>query len=138
MWHISSLNCELHKQLLTASAKALRVALHFPDPMISYYNLHKMANRATPAMFLKYKSSLLLYRTLKHEIPENDWLYLHFDQIITTRQSLFSVLKTNKYNVGMNVFNNKLHAINGKILLDWLNLTIDAFKIMCKKNFLIS
>jgi hypothetical protein len=48
---------------MTASAKALRAVFHFHDPMISYANLHKMANRATPEILLKYKMSLLLYRT---------------------------------------------------------------------------
>jgi hypothetical protein len=79
---ISSLKVILQKELMTASAKALRVALHFPDPMISYANLHKMANRATPEMFLKNKMSLLLYRTFNNEIPETGWLSLNFDQII--------------------------------------------------------
>ena len=88
IWHLSTLKGPLQKQLLSASAKALRVAYHYPDPMIRYLNLHKMANRATPCMFIKYKLSLLLHRTLNHEIPENDWLSLNFDQIITSRQTL--------------------------------------------------
>jgi hypothetical protein len=32
----------LQKQLLSATAKALRVAYHYPDPMISFLKLHKM------------------------------------------------------------------------------------------------
>jgi hypothetical protein len=67
---------------MTASVKALKVVLHFPDPMISYANLHKMANRATPEMFLKYIMSLLLYRTFNNDIPERDWLSLNFDQLL--------------------------------------------------------
>ncbi len=126
----------LQKQLLSSSAKALRFAFHYPDPMISYYNLHKMADRAMPNMFLKYKLSLLLYKTYNNEIPGNDWISLCFDQIITSRQTLFNVSKTNKFNVGMNIFNNKLHVINGIIPLDWLNLTVDSYKIMCKRKFL--
>jgi hypothetical protein len=78
---------------MAASAKALRVAFHFPDPVISYVNLHKVANRATPGMFLKCKMSLLLYRTFNNEIPETDWLSLNFDQIITIRQSIFLTRK---------------------------------------------
>jgi hypothetical protein len=92
VWHLNSLKVILQKQLMTASAKALKVALHFPDPMISYASLHKMANRATPEFFLKYKMSLLLYRTLNNEISETDWLSLNFDQIITSRQNVFIYL----------------------------------------------
>jgi hypothetical protein len=112
---------------MTASAKALKVALHFPDPMISYASLHKMANRATPEMFLKYKMSLLLYRTFNNEIPENDWLSLNFDQIITSRQSVFLTHKNNNYNVRLNISSNKFCVLNGKIALDWLNLPINSF-----------
>jgi hypothetical protein len=89
----------LHKQLLFESAKALRVAFQYPDPIISYVNLHKIANRATPDMFLKYKLSLLLYKTFNDEIPDIDFILLNFDQIITDRQSVFIVRKTNNYDV---------------------------------------
>jgi hypothetical protein len=99
-------------------------------------NLHKMANRVMPYRFIKCKLSLLLYRTFIHEIPVNHWLSLNFDQIITRRQTLFNVLKTNNFNVGMNVMNNKLRVLNGNIPLDWLNLSADSFKIMCKRKFL--
>ena len=115
---------------MSASAKALRVAFHFPDPMISYVNLHKMANRATPDMFLKYKSSLLLYRTLNDEIPEADWLFLNFSQVITRRQNIFMIRKTNNFNVGLNVSNNKFHVLNGCIPLEWLNIPINSFKVL--------
>jgi hypothetical protein len=75
--------------------------------MISFLNLHKMANRVTPTMFLKYKLSLLLLRKLNLEITESDWLSLNFDQIITSRQTLLNVSKSNNFNVGMNVIKNK-------------------------------
>jgi hypothetical protein len=136
VWHLNSLKVILQKQLMTASAKALKVALHFPDPMISYASLHKMANRATPEMFLKYKMSLLLYRTFNNEIPETDWLSLNFDQIITSRQSVILGHKTNNYNVELNISSNKFCVLNGKITLDWLNLPINSFKILCKQKFL--
>jgi hypothetical protein len=51
IWHLSTLKGPLQKQLNMASAKAIRVAFHYPDPMIRYLNFHKMANRATPSMF---------------------------------------------------------------------------------------
>ena len=136
VWHLGSLKAILHKQLMSASAKALKVALHYPDPMISYVNLHKMANRATPEMFLKYKMSLLLYRTFNNEIPETDWLSLNFDQILTSRQSNFLTQKTNNYNVGLNISSNKFYVLNGKIILDWLSLPINSYKILCKQRFI--
>jgi hypothetical protein len=95
-----------------------------------------MANRATPEMFLKYKMSLLLYRTSNNEIPETDWLTLNFDQINTSRKSVFLTPKTNNYNVRLNISSNKFCVLNGKIALDWLNMPINSFKILCKQKFL--
>jgi hypothetical protein len=51
VWHLSSLSYMNNKQFLSASAEALRVALHYPGMSISYYNLHKTVKRATPSSF---------------------------------------------------------------------------------------
>jgi hypothetical protein len=36
------MKCIIKQQLLSASANAVRVALHFPDKNISFLDLHKM------------------------------------------------------------------------------------------------
>jgi hypothetical protein len=95
-----------------------------------------MANRATPEMFLKYKMSLLLYRTFNNEIPETDWLSLNFDQTITSRQCVFLTCKTDNVNVGLNISSNKFCVLNETIALDWINMPINSFKILCKQKFL--
>ena len=38
--------------------------------------------------------------------------------------------------VGKNNLNNRLNTLNGKVEYDWLNLSIDSFKIKCKNEFL--
>jgi hypothetical protein len=62
--------------VLSASAKAIRVAMHFPNPLISYINLHKMAKRATPIMFRKNKLSHSLFKHFNGEIPEKGLVFL--------------------------------------------------------------
>ena len=136
VWNLHSLKYTLKNNLLSASAKALRVAFHYPSPYISFVKLHEMANRATPEMFSKYKLSLLLYKTFNDGLPEADWLMLNFDQVNTGRQSKFIIQKSNKLLVGLNILSNRLHVLNNKIPLEWLNLSIDSFKIQCKKQFL--
>ena len=86
-------------------------------------------------MFLKYKLSLLLCKTFNGEIPENEWLLLNFDQIIIGRQSGFIAIKTYNYHFGLHI-NNRFHVINGSISLDWLNLPVNSFKLVCKRMFL--
>jgi hypothetical protein len=60
-------NTEINKQettfLCVIKSLALRVALHYPDQSISYMELYKISNGATPLMFAKYKLALLLYKT---------------------------------------------------------------------------
>jgi hypothetical protein len=94
VWHLGSLKRPLKQQLLSTSAKALRVALKYPDINISYVQLHTMAGRATPKMFCNYKLALLLYKTINEEVTEEDWLSLNFNQIFTSRQSRFRINKT--------------------------------------------
>jgi hypothetical protein len=56
VWHLDT---HQNKQLLlSASAKAIKVELQYPDPYISYVQLHHLANKATPIMQSKYKLSL--------------------------------------------------------------------------------
>ena len=122
--------------LLSASARAIRVAYHYPDINISFLNLHSMAKRATPEKFRQYKLALQLYRTFNERIPENDWLTLNFYQSYNSRQKMFNVRKCNHLMVGMNILNNRFHELNNLLPLDWFNLTINLFKLSCKKLFL--
>jgi hypothetical protein len=62
VWNIPSLGQDLKHSLFLASARALQVCLNYPDSSISYMDLQKMAKRATPEMFCKYKTALLLYK----------------------------------------------------------------------------
>jgi hypothetical protein len=62
------------KSALVSIREALRVAFHYTNQYISFIELHKQANRATPEMFGRYKLSLLLYRTFNDAIPETEWV----------------------------------------------------------------
>jgi hypothetical protein len=83
IWLSESLHFTLKKPLLSASGKALRVALHYPDPLISYIQLHRIASRATPTMLCKYSLALQLYWTFNNQLPEIERLDLNLAQINT-------------------------------------------------------
>ena len=42
----------------------------------------------------------------------------------------------NVFELGMNVLSSRFWYIKGKIEMDWFNLSIETFKIRCKKLFL--
>ena len=137
VWHIHSLKQYDKKQLFTASARALRLANHYRDPMISFQNLHKKLKRATPEMYCDYKLALMLHKTYNDCIPESEWLELNCSQTLMSRQKLFHINKTNHHYVGLNNLSNRFHNLNDKIPLESLNKSFKAYKIEMKKKFIV-
>ena len=108
IWHIPNLKPALKQLLLSASAKALKVCMFKPDPMIFFIDLHKLNKRATPNQLLIYKHALLLFNVNNENQPSAKWLALNFNQILTSRQTDFQILKSNNYRVGLNITSNRL------------------------------
>ena len=72
----------------------------------------------------------------KYNTDTLEWVSLNWNQILTSRQSKFEILKTNVKKVGLNILVNRLSALNNKIPLDWLNGSLDSFKVKAKKLLL--
>ena len=125
-----TLKPELNQMLLSASAKALKITQKNPNAMESYVNVHKSCERALPNQLLEYKHAILLHNVYNNQIPKDDWVDLNFNQILTSRQTKFQTLKSNNFKVGNNKLISRLAALNGKITLSDLNLSLESFK--CK------
>ena len=137
VWHLKTLNQSMKSKLLSTSAKALKLCAKTPDMwMMSFPNLHKMAGRTTPDKMIDYKLALQLFRVVNYHIPTPDWINLNLNNIQTTKQTKLATQRTNRLKIGMNIFSNRLHYLNGKIELDWLNLSFGSYKVKCKKLFL--
>ena len=102
--------------------------------MLSFNSLHEMVGRATPDKILDYKLALQLYKVVKNNVPTPDWININFNNIHTTRQTRFMTSKANRLKVGMNLISNRFYYLNGKIEMDWLNLSYNTYKVKCKKN----
>ena len=138
IWHIPILKATLKQKLLSASSKALRVCTSYVDYGQSFTNLHKICNRATPEMILKCKLALSLHRLYNRDFNFNsiEFVHLNQNQILTSRQTNFKTIKSNSFKVGINSLSNRLSHINNQIPLSWLNMSMDTFKVHCKKLFL--
>ena len=136
IWHSSNLKIILQQKLLSASANALKMCLHYPKENVSHLNLHKITKRATPSMFNDYKCALQLFKLFNDNYPQNEWLHLNFNIINTPRQMFFEIHQTNHLRIGKNALCNKLHQLNGKVPLEWLNLSFENYKVKCKQKFL--
>ena len=105
------------------------VCTNYLDPMISFEHIHAMNHRATPNAIMRYNLGIQLYKLYNTAEHSLEWLHLNHNQILTSRQSHFQILKSNSLKVGLNALANRLANINGKIELAWLNLSFDSFKI---------
>ena len=95
-----------------------------------------MAGRATPEKMMSYKLALQLYRTFNDRTPTQDWLNINFNVVLSSRQTSFSINKTCRLKIGMNIISNHFNNLNGKIDLNWLNLKYSTYKTFCKRLFL--
>ena len=123
----------LKQKLLSASAKALKVCIKNLEPMTSFDNIHIMCNRATPNKMWNYKLALSLFELYNCNYNSLEFVNLNFSQVLTSRQTTFNFLKSNRTRIGLNSLANPLHHINDKIPLEWLNLSIGMYKVKSKK-----
>ena len=136
IWHIQTLKPTLKQKLLSAWAKALKICMKYVDPMTSFDNIHIMCKRATPNQMMKYKLALCLLKLYNCNFNLIEFSSLNFNQIFTSGQTTFKIVKSKRTRIGMNSLTNRLHYIDDIIPLQWLNLSIGSFKVKCKKLFL--
>ena len=136
MWHIPSLKPELKQIILSASARALKLTQRNPNFYESFIDIHKTCKRAHPNQFILYKHSILLHKMYNSYCPHMDWIELNFNQTLTSRQTHFNTIKSNRLNVGNNLLASRLSILNRKIPLIDLNLSLASFKVKYKEKFL--
>jgi hypothetical protein len=136
VWLSMYMNDNVKHKLFVASANALKVCQHYPDPLISFLELHKISKRATPMMLSEYKCVLQLYKTFNECLPINEWVHLNFDQVNTSRQTKFLIDRSKRTKIGRHSLCNKFHQLNEKIPLEWLGKSYSSYKILCKNPFL--
>ena len=64
IWHLQSLKVNLKQKLLSSSARAIKTCVKHCTRDVSFVNLHRTYNRATPDQFLLYKHALSLYKLI--------------------------------------------------------------------------
>jgi hypothetical protein len=137
VWHLPNLNPVSKNHLLSASANALKLCTPNYNRMMSFETLHLLNGRASPVNLMKYKHAILLHKIYNRGEPPKDWLALNFNQVLPGRQTHFAAIKDLNFKIGNNILSNRLTTLNNKIPLQWLNLSIDTFKVKCKTLFLL-
>ena len=136
IWHLQSLKTNLKQRLLSASSNAIKTCIKYCTNDESFVRIHEMCERALPNFFLLNRHALLLYKLMNSNSHTCEWVHLNFNQILTSRQTTFMATKSNRKRVGLNAFANRVFILNGKIPLIWFGMSIDTFKVHCKRKFL--
>jgi len=139
VWLIPSLNECLKKKLLSISALILKTILNRKcnqfDP-ISFLDIHKLAKRATPTMYMNYVTSINLYKICNFQSPLNIWIDLNLQHQNTQRFYTPRFTKNNIHKVGLNKFSNRVQGICKSFTSDVLSLPENHFKKLSKQLFL--
>ena len=136
VWLLPTLNPQLKQKLLSASSAPLKLTTNNYNYLISFNTLHYVNKRATPDMIQAYKHALLLHKLYNNENANINWVDLFFSQNFNHRNQTVKFYNTSTYKVGNNLLPNRFTILNGKIQLNWLNDSLESYKIKCKQLFL--
>ena len=100
--------------------------------------LHEIHNKGKPEDMMKYRLSIQLYKLYNTTTQnENDnWIDLNFQQNFNERNNLVQIYEVSRLLIGRNTLVNRLKCLNNSIDYDWLNQSLDTFKVKCKLKFL--
>ena len=135
---IPSLSPILKQQLLSASAYGLRMLNGKGNEMMSYEQLHQYHKRATPINMMKHRMAIQLHRIYNGEMDNEDWMDLNFQQNINMRFNTIRIIDKSRLKIGKNILVNRLLILNNDIPFDWLNLSLNSFKLKSKKKYMVN
>ena len=136
IWLIPSLHANLKRHLMSCSAQALKLLGKKSDLRILNEQRHKMNGRATPIQMMKYKHSLLLFKLYNDTLQSEDWMDLNWNQSFNNRSTKVRLFDTSNIRIGKNILSNRLTIVNSQIEYDWLNKSLNSYKLICKLLFL--
>ena len=136
IWPSKGLNVRNKKYLLSASSNALKILNNATDLRISYRQLHLNEKRALPMDFAKYRLAIQLFKIYNCTTYDENWMDMNYQQNFNARMKMFHINDCSKLLVGRNIVSNRLNVLNNQIDLDWLNLSLNSFKLKVKELYL--
>ena len=135
IWHLPTLGPQLKQKLLSASANAIKLCITKLPPNTSHDAIHKLAKRGTQVQMSIFKHAIQLHKLHNSTNMSDDWVSLNIQKKFNRRLDKIQIIMSN-YKVGQNLMVNRFKALNNTIDLLWLNESLNAFKLKCKKLFL--
>ena len=130
-WLLPTLKEKLFSKLHSQSGKILKIV----DRDLSYSQLHKKYNRATPRIFSLYQTCINYYNIVKVEgdIPDEKAKVL-LNTMQSNRNDKLVFIRQNQYKCGLNNISNRLRSVTNVIRKSWMSVEKDVFKNLCKKH----
>jgi len=130
-WLLPTLKERQFNKLHSQSGQILKVV----DKGLSYSDLHKKFNRATPRLFSLYQTCINYYNIVK----DNDYLptekvKVSLNTMRSARNEYLVFIRQNNYKCGLNNVSNRLRSVTNMIKKDWMVVEKSAFKTLCKKH----
>ena len=85
-----------------------------------------------------YRHAIMLYKLMRNELCDNELMWLNFQIVDNARSQTWSFTMRHNYDVGKNTLINRMYFLNGRIEKNWINLSLDTYKVKCKEKFLLS
>ena len=131
VWLLPNLKEKLFRKLNSHSGQILKIINNY----LSNTELHKKFVRATPKIFSLYQTAVNLYN-IKNNIPCNYAESLSSITLSNRRNMRLSFVRNNRYKVGLNNIHNRLRSISNVVDKNWLDNTVAAYKLNCKKRII--
>ena len=139
VWHLPGLELKLKKGLKLASANACKLCIPRDNVhLLAHTEIHNIAKRALPDDMCMYKHAVMLHKLLRNDLCDDEMMNLNFQLADNERSMKIRFIRRQNYDVGKNILLNRLHVINDKIDKNWINLSIDSYKMKCKELFLMN
>ena len=138
VWHHQGLTRIIKKKLKYASANALKLCAPGITQFSTHTEIHRLADRALPEQICRYRHAVLMYKLFNDIMCENEFIHLNFQLYDNDRNQKVTFIKNQKYDVGKNILLNRFCDLNNLIDKNWLNLSLETFKVKCKTMFLNS
>ena len=136
IWHLPGLGLKLKKSIKLASANACKTCVPWENShLLTHTEIHTLAKRALPEDVCIYKHAIMLHKLLRDEFCENELMWLNFQIVDNARSLTWSFIKRQNYDVGKNILLNRMHVLNNKIEKNWINLSLNTYKVKCKEKF---
>ena len=84
----------------------------------------------------QHRMAIQLYKVYNGTMDSEDWMDLNFQQNFNQRMNTVQIIDKSRLRIGRNVLMNRLPILNNEINFDWLNLSLNSFKLKSKSLFM--